>query len=66
MLSEASEAFSEMTDEAYRLRNLYDITGVKITNLLEIKKSAKLFVATDKPYFRGISFVDYEIPGLEK
>ena len=55
-----------MTDQVQNLRNLYDIAGNLISNVLEIRKSAKLFVATDKPYFRGVTFQDYDVPGLEK
>ena len=56
VLKEASESFTEMTDSIQNLRNLYDISGNLISNILEIKKSAKLFVATDKSYFRGVIF----------
>lgn len=48
---------------AQTLRTLFDIQGAKITNLLEIKEDQSIFVATDRTYYRGLRFRDFEVPG---
>jgi len=55
ILKQASKAFNE-TNEVFTLRSLFQVTGEKVQNILEIHKDSKIFIVTDKTYFKGVQF----------